>query len=127
MADTPAKPHKPNRGQFKKGQSGNPGGRPKMPDELKEAMQRLSDKAVKVLEDAMEGDDPRARILAANSVLDRGYGKPAQTVNAKIEGTDLSQAHLDALQALAAKRRALPVDGVNTTALAMLTAEDTTH
>ena len=40
---------------------------------------------------------------------------------------DLSQAHLDALQRLAAKTRDLPVDGVNTTALAMLTADETAH
>jgi Family of unknown function (DUF5681) len=129
MADTPAKPHKPNPGQFQKGQSGNPGGRPKMPDELKAAMQGLADTAVKVLKDAMNGDDPRARILAANAVLDRGYGKPAQTVNAKFENVDMSGAHLAALQELAAKTRdpSLSVDGVNTTALAMLTAESTTH
>jgi hypothetical protein len=84
--------------KFQKGQSGNPHGRPKMPEELKEAMRRLSDKAVKVLEAAMDGDDPRAAILAANTVLDRGYGKATQPIVA--EGVDTGAAHLDALRAL---------------------------
>ena len=84
--------------KFQKGQSGNPHGRPKMPEELKEAMRRLSDKAVKVLEAAMDGDDPRAAILAANTVLDRGYGKATQPIVA--EGVDAGAAHLDALRGL---------------------------
>ena len=90
--------------KFQKGQSGNPHGRPKMPEELKEAMRRLSDKAVKVLEAAMDGDDARAAILAANTVLDRGYGKATQPIVA--EGVDAAAAHLDALKDLTAKRPA---------------------
>ena len=74
-----------------------------MPEELKEAMRGLADTAVKVLREAMEGDDPRARILAANAVLDRGFGKPAQTVNNRFEQVDLSAAHLEALQRLTRK------------------------
>jgi hypothetical protein len=89
--------------KFQKGQSGNPHGRPKMPDELKEAMRRLSDKAVKVLEAAMDGDDPRAAILAANTVLDRGYGKATQPIVA--EGVDMGAAHLAALAALSTERK----------------------
>jgi uncharacterized protein DUF5681 len=84
---------------FAKGQSGNPGGRPKMPEELKDAMRGLADKAVEVLREAMKCDDPRVRVMAATAALDRGYGRPAQTVNAKIEGVDIAEAHLQALQA----------------------------
>jgi hypothetical protein len=73
-----------------------------MPEELKEAMRRLSDKATKVLEAAMDGDDTRAAILAANTVLDRGYGKATQPIVA--EGVDMAAAHLAALQELCAKR-----------------------
>jgi hypothetical protein len=83
---------------FAKGQSGNPGGRSKVPEELKEAMRGLADKAVEVLREAMECDDPRVRVMAATAVLDRGYGKPAQIVNAKIEGVDIAEAHLQALE-----------------------------
>jgi nucleoid-associated protein YgaU len=93
--------------KFQKGESGNPGGRPKMPEELKAAMRGLADTAVKVLREAMEGDDPRARILAANTVLDRGYGKATQPIVS--EGVDLGASHLEALQILAARRKA-PTD-----------------
>ena len=33
---------------FKKGQSGNPGGRPKMPDDLKKAMQGMAAEALEL-------------------------------------------------------------------------------
>lgn len=99
--------HKSPRGRpFEPGQSGNPGGRPKMPEELKAAMRGLADTAIKVLREAMEGDDPRSRILAANTVLDRGYGKATQPIVA--EGVDMAAAHLDALRSLSAKR--VPAD-----------------
>jgi hypothetical protein len=100
--------HKSPRGRpFEPGQSGNPGGRPKMPEELKVAMRGLADTAIKVLREAMEGPDPRARILAANTVLDRGYGKATQPIVA--EGVDASRAHLDALREIM-NRRHRPAD-----------------
>jgi hypothetical protein len=74
-----------------------------MPEELKAAMQGLADKAVQVLDEAMGSSDERVRVLAAGHVLDRGYGKPAQTVNNRLENMDLTDAHLEALRALAAK------------------------
>jgi hypothetical protein len=107
MADTPDAPRKPRGRQFQKGQSGNPGGRPKMPEELKAEMRRLSDKATKVLEAAMDGGDVRAAILAANTVLDRGYGKATQPILA--EGVDASLAHLVALRQIM-NRRHRPAD-----------------
>ena len=73
-----------------------------MPEELKAAMRGLADTAIKVLREAMEGDDPRARILAANTVLDRGYGKATQPIVA--EGVDMAVAHLAALKELSTKR-----------------------
>jgi hypothetical protein len=42
--------------------------------------------------------------MAALTVHDRGYGKPAQTINAKVEGVDVSLAHLDALKVLVSER-----------------------
>jgi hypothetical protein len=99
MADASKAKRPPGR-PFVKGQSGNPGGRPKMPEELKEAMRGLADKAIRVLSEAMDDDDRRVRVMAANAVLDRAYGKPAQTLNAKVEGVDIAEAHLQALQNL---------------------------
>jgi hypothetical protein len=115
---------KPNSGQFKKGQSGNPGGRKPIPPELKEAMRGLSDTATKVLKKAMaeslEKGKPSTRtgILAAQAVLDRGYGKPAQTLNAKIESTDPADVHLEALREFTDPRLRdeLGIAATNTTA-----------
>ena len=106
MDENGAAPRKPNRGQFQKGQSGNPGGRKPIPADLKEAMRGLAVTATKVLQKAMaeslKAGQPSTRtgIMAALAVHDRGYGKPPQTVNAKVEGVDLSAAHLEALRGL---------------------------
>ena len=94
-------PPKANRGRFKKGQSGNPGGRPKMPPDMKAAIQEKTPELLKALFAlARQKADPRVQAVAINELLDRGWGRAAQTVNAKVETVDLSQAHLDALRGL---------------------------
>lgn len=70
-------------GQFTKGSSGNPGGRPKLPAELKQAFQEAAPEALRVLLDIMLDEEARAadRIRCAEVILERGYGKPAQEVS----------------------------------------------
>lgn len=101
---------KPLRGRpFQPGQSGNPGGRPKMPDDLKNALRLRADDALAVLVEVMA--DPAAphaaRVAAANAILDRGYGKPTQDITAKVQQTDLADAHLEALRSLSSRTRDL--------------------
>ena len=67
--------------QFQPGQSGNPGGRPKGTSALAEAARAKTEEALNVLIAAMADEDVRARITAAQAILDRGYGKPAQSVD----------------------------------------------
>ena len=67
---------------FKKGESGNPKGRPKLPEGLKEAFRANCEMARKVLTD-IAGDEEakdQDRIKAAIAILDRGLGKPAQAL-----------------------------------------------
>jgi len=65
---------------FQKGQSGNPGGRPKEIAEVKELAREHMPAAIKALVSIMNNTkaSDAARVSAATALLDRGYGKPAQ-------------------------------------------------
>jgi hypothetical protein len=67
--------------KWKKGQSGNPGGRPKVLAEVTELARKAVPGSLKTL--IAIRDDPEqpapARVAAANAIWDRAYGKPVQT------------------------------------------------
>src|SRR5271154_5704895 len=65
---------------FKKGQSGNPGGRIGVPKEVRELARTYTEDAINRLAFWMKSDDPRASVAASNSLLDRGYGKPVAPI-----------------------------------------------
>jgi hypothetical protein len=68
--------------KFKKGQSGNPSGRPKDPHNVAALARSYGPEAVEKLKSLM--DDPatphKVQHDCACSLLDRGFGKPAQAV-----------------------------------------------
>jgi hypothetical protein len=68
---------------FIKGKSGNPGGRPKVVGEVQALAREISEEAISALRDIIRDKKapPAARCVAANSILDRGYGRPSQTIN----------------------------------------------
>jgi hypothetical protein len=50
--------------------------------DIREAAQAYTDRALAVLVDVMaNGDSAAARVAAANAVLDRGHGKPRQSMD----------------------------------------------
>lgn len=50
---------------------------------IREAAQEYTQEALEVLAEVMRrGDSAAARVAAANSILDRGHGKPKQSVEA---------------------------------------------
>jgi hypothetical protein len=71
---------------FEKGQSGNPGGRPKVIAEVKELSRAHTGAAIETLASIMSNPKaaPAARVSAANALLDRGYGKPQQHITGEV-------------------------------------------
>lgn len=63
---------------FQKGKSGNPGGRPKDVGPIKELAKQHTKAAIDALVGALEDENGRTRVAAAEAILDRAYGKPTQ-------------------------------------------------
>jgi hypothetical protein len=61
----------------------------------------LSHRAVEVLADAMESPDERVRVVAAQEVLNRRFGKPRQEAEVRVQVQDMATLHLQALKTLA--------------------------
>lgn len=72
--------------KFQKGQSGNPGGRPKVDPELVALARQYTETAIKTLAEIATDPKkpPAARVTAAIALLDRGHGKAPATLNANI-------------------------------------------
>ena len=70
---------------FKKGQSGNPGGRPKVVAEIRQLARERGPEAIAALVKVMtKGKSEAARVAAANALLDRGWGRPKQSDESEV-------------------------------------------
>ena len=70
---------------FRKGTSGNPGGRPKEHEDVKAAAREYTVELIERLAFWMRSDDPRASVVAADKLLDRAWGRPSQDVKLQAE------------------------------------------
>jgi hypothetical protein len=72
--------------QWKKGQSGNPSGRPKAIVSIVELARAQTEDSIKTLVLVRDNAEApaAARVSAANALLDHGWGKPAQTITQNI-------------------------------------------
>jgi len=75
--------------QFEKGKSGNPAGRPKLPD-LKEIMDKVLGEekdgitALELIMKQVRAKAAKGDIRATELLLDRGFGKPKQSLDVGI-------------------------------------------
>ncbi len=66
---------------FQKGKSGNPGGRPKELEQVKELAREHTPEAIKTLAKWMKSNNPKAAVASAIALLDRAWGKPSQQID----------------------------------------------
>lgn len=99
-------PNPPKHTQFKKGQSGNPKGRPKLPD-ISEALAKiLADEkdgysALEATLMALRAKAVKGDIRAAEALLDRAFGKPKQAIDHTLDVRRLSEMTDEELEAQA--------------------------
>ncbi len=81
---------------WKKGQSANPGGRPAGYGDLRELARTHTETAVATLVEIMNdsGAAPSARATAATGLLDRGWGRPEQSISTSVK----EESYADVLQ-----------------------------
>lgn len=78
------KDERDNKGRFVAGNTG--GGRPKMPNEVKEMFKAATPRAAKLLIDMMEDEEqkPELRVDCANKIIERVYGKATQPIDGEL-------------------------------------------
>lgn len=102
-------PNPQNLKPFKKGQSGNPKGRPKMPD-IREALVKILAEekdgytALDAILAQLRAKAAKGDIKAAEVLLDRAYGKARQTIDGNISVRKLEEMTDAELEAIAAGR-----------------------
>jgi hypothetical protein len=77
---TPSRRQKIPSSAWRPGQSGNPGGRPKVSAEIRELARQHGSQAIERLVALMHSKNESVAVRAAEALLDRGYGRPMQGV-----------------------------------------------
>jgi hypothetical protein len=72
--------NRPPSGQFQKGRSGNPGGRPKVEGGIRELAREHGPDAIRRLVQLMYSRNERVAVAACGVILDRAYGRAPQAL-----------------------------------------------
>lgn len=103
--------NKSNYGGLRSGAGRPIGAKSKVGADIRELAQQYSTDAITALVSILNNQDSpaAARVAAANTLLDRGYGKPHQSIEATVTAaiTDLTDAELDKRIAELAKQTGL--------------------
>lgn len=96
---------------FKKGQSGNPRGRPRKDIDLAVLAQKHAEKAIATLVEVMSDEraTPAARVSAASEILDRGFGRAPQSLDVKHD-ISFSEQFEDFIMSISSRRSAPMID-----------------
>ena len=84
MANNPN--NKDNLKPFKKGECGNPSGRPKELKGIKELIEELGDENISLIVKKLNSEALNGNLKAIQEVLDRYYGKPTQYQETTLSG-----------------------------------------
>jgi hypothetical protein len=90
----------------------NPGGRLKLPAGMRELAKAKTIDAINTLGEIMNDKTapPSARVTAANSLLDRAWGKPEQSTNITVTSVEFEKMGIDELRLWVA-REAKTIEG----------------
>jgi hypothetical protein len=93
--------------KWQKGQSGNPGGRPKALQEVEEAARQHTPAAMEALASIAKNEKapPAARVSAASVLLDRAWGKPRQDMRVERVADDFEEMSDEELRELVRVRQ----------------------
>jgi hypothetical protein len=81
-------PKRQSNGRFGAGNKANPGGRPKEIGHVRELARQHTEDAIRTLVEVMHDPEEKgpARVAAAQALLDRGYGRPPQSLEHSVGG-----------------------------------------